>query len=165
MARTRFCFGPRVAGTALGVLLLLTASSVHADGPAAQARVTALVKAGDLVIVTPWSGERFKGSVIETTACALVLRVATGVRTVPAWEIKTLRSQVPHAENGAARTMAGAAGQCDDFSCLPAAFASLGIGALIQGLDDLGHAPKVIYRAKERLPVADSCTGGLQPGT
>jgi hypothetical protein len=157
------------------VLCAMAASTMStlafAEDPVQSERsaLSRTIKAGDTVSVTRWSGGTLKGQVTAATDCALRVRSPTGIHEVSVSDIKTVRRHKTRKINGAATVMLQIANQCDEIGCAPAALASAGIGALVQGVDKLAHPPKVIYRSKApsatslAIEMRSICTGEKQP--
>jgi hypothetical protein len=141
--------------------LAVLPSPLFAGGPQVQAPVSlaGLVTAGDTVTVTLWTGGKFKAAVVGATDCRLVLRTETLTWTVQLPEIKTLRRHELRPDNPGATVMLEIADSCNQAECVPAALFYLGMGAAIQGLDELSHPPKVVYRASRRLAPVATCPG------
>ena len=93
----------------------------------------------------------------RTCGFGLVLRTETLIWTVQLPEIKTLRRHERRADNPGATVMLEIADSCHQAECVPAALFYLGVGAAIQGLDELSHPPKVVYRASRRQAAVGTC--------
>jgi hypothetical protein len=152
----------RRRGYVLCVTLALAVlpSPLFADGPQVQAPVSLaeLVTAGDVVIVTLWAGGKFKAAVVGATACGLVLRTEALTWTVQLPEIKTLRRHETRPENPGTKVMLEIASSCEQPECALGALFYVGVGAAIQGLDELSHPPKVVYRASRRQTGVGTCS-------
>ena len=150
---------PRTSGIAVAALLLLVSGGgqgAWAQQAPEPPQLSDLVQAGDLVTITPWNGHRFSGEVVYVTTCDFDVRVAKGFVTVPLSSLKTLRQHRRREPNKAAAFMLDTANNCHDIDCLPGSLFYAGLAAAVQGVDDLGHPPKVVYRAKRPLP-AGAC--------
>lgn len=141
--------------------LLLCASHGQAAVPRQQAPVTlsSLVKVGDVVTVTPWAGHKFSGEVVDVWECSFDVRRGDGTVTVPMSGLKTLRRHPPRRPNEAVGFMVEVAEQCNSVECAPASLLWIGLAASVQGIDDLFHQPRVVYRARRPVPPDPACAG------
>ena len=141
-------------------------STLAFAGSPAQSKPGALtdtIKVGDTVSVTRWSGGTLKGEVTASTDCVLRVRDAMGIHQVSLADMKAVRRHKARKINGAAAVMLDIANRCDETGCVPAAMASAGIGALVQGIDELTHPPKVVYRSKTRPGPSHACAPATLP--
>jgi hypothetical protein len=141
--------GPAVLGFALVVLQV---SSLPAFAECGNL-LAEVVKPGDVVSVTPWSGGKQTGQATAITDCSLVVRTPKGLLDMPFETIKTV-SRHRRAASDDTKALLNVADDCREISCAHAALAFVGIAAAVRGFDRLVHPPKVVYRAKKRLPAA-----------
>jgi hypothetical protein len=148
--------GPTVLGFALAMQLVAWpafAECGNGSGMTGDASLAAILKPGDAISVTPWSGRKQSGQVTAITDCSLALRTEKHSVEMPFASIKTVRRHQHQTVNPGAATVMNVANQCEDISCTHVALAFVGVAAAIQGFDRLVHPPQVIYRAK-KPPVA-----------
>jgi hypothetical protein len=107
-----------------------------------------LVKAGDVVAVTRWSGGKVKGHVLAATECALVVRTEDRTLRIQNAAIKTLRRYPPRKQH--AKATFDAIERCDRIECSPGTLAVVGLAGLFRGFRDGGRRPEVVYRAAAR---------------
>ncbi len=135
--------------TAAGVLLIVAFALVAPAAAVAQRpdeRLAKVVQPGDTVTVTPTSGLRRQGVVVDLRPDAMVLRKGDTHVIIPLTTVKTVRLHQRRELNPMAKAMYDIAGTCNDVSCAIGALVYVGIGAAAEGIDDLAHPAKVVYR-------------------
>jgi hypothetical protein len=157
--------GPAVLGFAL-VVLQVSSWPAFAECGNLLAEV---VKPGDVISVTPWSGGKHTGQATAITDCSLVIRTAKGLIDVPIETIKTVRRH-QRAASEDAEALLNVANDCRGVSCARATLAFVGIAAVVRGFDRLVHPPKVVYRAKKKsvataVPACPSTSRADRTGT
>ena len=148
--------GPTVLGFAMAMQLMASSAFAECGNGSVMteyASLAAILKPGDAISVTPWSGKKQTGQVTATTDCSLALRTAKRSIDMPFTSIKTVRRHQRQPVNPGARAVLNVANDCQDISCTHVALAFVGVAAAIQGFDRLAHPPRVVYRAK-KPPVA-----------
>jgi hypothetical protein len=144
-----------VLGLAVGAPAAFAEDSESKGSPT----IAGVVKPGDTVAVTRWSGGKLKGQVVEVTACSLVLRAVDSRVDIPADAIKTVRRYPHRRQDPGARAMLDLAADCQHAGCAPETAAVVGIAALFKGFHDLGRRAKIVYRGKRDRPAAPACAG------
>ena len=135
--------------TAAGVLLIVAFALVAPATAVAQLpddRLAEVVRPGDTVTVTPTSGLRRQGVVVDLKPDAIVLRKDGSDITIALTTVKTVRLHQRREVNPMAKAMFDVAETCNDMSCAIGVLVCVGIGAAAQGIDDLAHPAKVVYR-------------------
>ena len=135
--------------TAAGVLLIVAFALVAPAAAVAQRpdeRLAKVVQPGDTVTVTPTSGLRRQGVVVDLRTDAMVLRKGDTHVIIPLTTVKTVRLHQRRELNPMAKAMYDIAGTCNEVSCAIGALVYVGIGAAAEGIDDLAHPAKVVYR-------------------
>jgi hypothetical protein len=136
-----------ILSLALALVLASPAFAATTDSRSTPS-IKDVVKAGDVVAVTRWSGGKVKGQVLAATGCALVLRADGRTLGIPNAGIKTLR-RYPARKQHAKATLE-AVERCDRIECSPGMLAVVGLAGLFKGLQDTGRRPEVVYRAASR---------------
>ena len=134
--------GPAVLGFALVALQVTSVPALAGCGNV----LADVVKPGDVITVTPWSGRKQTGQATAITDGSLFIRTAKQSIDIPLQSIKTVRRHRRLANEGADALLNGA-NDCREISCAHATVAFVGIAAVVHGLDRLIHPPKVVYRA------------------
>lgn len=131
----------------------LAASAAFAapTGPGGAASLREVVKPGDLIAVTRWSGGKVKGQVVGATDCSVTVRADGRSLRIEHDAIKTLRRYAPPKQNG--KAMLDAVERCDRIECTPGTLAVVGLAAVFKGIRDVGRRPQVVYRAADRADV------------
>jgi hypothetical protein len=135
--------------TAAGVLLIVAFALVAPAAAVAQRpdeRLTKVVQPGDTVTVTPTSGLRREGVVVDVRPDAMVLRNGDTDVIIPLTSVKTVRLHQRRELNPMTKAMYDIAETCNEVSCAIGALVYVGIGAVAEGIDDLAHPAKVVYR-------------------
>ena len=135
--------------TAAGALLIVAIALVAPAAAVAQRpdeRLAKVVQPGDTVTVTPTSGLRRQGVVVDLRPDAMVLRKGDTHVIIPLTTVKTVRLHQRRELNPMAKAMYDIAGTCNDVSCAIGALVYVGIAAAAEGIDDLAHPAKVVYR-------------------
>jgi hypothetical protein len=135
--------------TAAGVLLIVALALVAPAAAVAQRpdeRLAKVVQPGDTVTVTPTSGLRRQGVVVDVRPDAMVLRKADTHVIIPLTTVKTVRLHQRRELNPMAKAMYDIARTCNEVSCAIGALVYVGIGAAAEGIDDLAHPANVVYR-------------------
>jgi len=96
--------------------------------------------------VTPTSGLRRQGVVVDVRPDAMVLRKGDTDVIIPLTTVKTVRLHQRRELNPTTKAMYDIAETCNDVSCAIRALVYVGIGAAAKGIDDLAHPAKVVYR-------------------
>ena len=139
--------------TAAGVLLIVALALVAPAAAVAQPpdeRLANVVRPGDTVTITPTSGLRRQGVVVDLRPDAMVLRKGDTHVVIPLTTVKTVRLHQRRELNPMAKAMYDIAGTCNEVSCAIGALVYVGIGAAAQGIDELAHPAKVVYRRSPR---------------
>jgi len=135
--------------TAAGVLLIVAFALVAPAPAVAQRpdeRLAKVVQPGDTLTVTPTSGLRRQGELVDLRPDAMVLRKDGTHVIIPLTTVKTVRLHQRRELNPMAKAMYDAAETCTDMSCAIGVLVCVGIGAAAEGIDDLAHPAKVVYR-------------------
>ena len=139
--------------TAAGVLLIVAFALVAPAAAVAQRpdeRLAKVVQPGDTVTMTPTSGLRRQGVVVDLRPDAMVLRKGDTHVIIPLTTVKTVRlHRAPRAEphgQGDVRHRE----TCNEVSCAIGVLVCVGIGAAAEGIDELAHPAKVVYRRSPR---------------
>ena len=165
MARSAW-HAPAVLGFAL---VALQVSSWPAFAECAKP-LADIVKPGDVITVTAWSGRKQTGQTTAITDGSVVIRTAKQSLEMPLESVKTVRRHRRPASEGA-EALLNVANDCREISCAHAMLAFVGIAAAVQGFDRLVHPPEVVYRAKKRTqtsmdaPACPSTYLGVRTGT
>jgi hypothetical protein len=133
--------------------VFLAAPNAFANSPEATnfAALAEVLKTGDLIAVTPWSGKKLKGQLVEVTDCSIRLRTAGTALSIESAAIKTVRRYPPKAR--AAKSAWGAVERCDRVECAPTTLAVVGVAALVKSLRDAGGA-EIVYRGSRAQSAA-----------
>jgi hypothetical protein len=140
-----------------------TSALADTGAKTAPTRLTETIKVGDVVTVTRVSGGRVRGAVTAVSDCAIRFLGSFGVQQLTLSEIKTIRRHRQGKPNPGATTMLDVANQCDEIGCAPAALAFVTVAALVQGVDDLAHPPKVVFRSTSRPNAPLTCDAVRRP--
>ena len=151
----------QILSTALA-LVLAAAPGAFAGlpDPKGTAPIKSVVKTGDTIAVTRWSGAKVKGQVVEATECSVVVRAAGKSLDIPNTAIKTVRRYPPSRQKPGAKAALAVVEQCDRIECAPATLAFIGVAAVFQGFKDLGRQPKIVYRGTRGQASAPTCSAG-----
>jgi hypothetical protein len=145
----------RILSGVLAVLLaapIAFANSLEAKNFAPLAEV---LKTGDVIAVTPRSGKKLKGRLVEVTECSIRLRTDGKALNIAAGAVKTVRRYPP--QQRAAKVTWGAVEQCDRLECASTTLAVIGAAALVKSIRDAGGA-KIAYRGRPDRAAARSCS-------
>ena len=142
--------GNAAAGVLLSVAFALVApAAAVAQRP--DERLAKVVQPGDTVTVTPTSGLRRQGVVVDLGPDAMVLRKGDTHVIIPSTTVKTVRLHQRRELNPMAKAMCNdIAGTCDDMGCAIGALVYVGIHNAAEWIDDLAHPAKVVYRRSPR---------------
>jgi hypothetical protein len=130
------------------VLALASPGFAASTGSKDAAALENVVRTGDVVAVTRWSGPKVKGEVLTATPCVLVLRADGRTLAIPKGAVKTLRRHPP-ATNRSKSTLS-AIERCGRLECTPGALAIIGLAGIFRAFEDAGTRPQVVYRAAPR---------------
>jgi hypothetical protein len=135
----------RVLSGALAVLLAAPNAFANSLEVKDFASLAEILKTGDVIAVTPWSGKKLKGRLVEVTECSIRLRTDGKALSLAAGAVKTVRRYPP--QQRAAKVTWGAVEQCDRLECAPTTLAVIGVAALVKSFRDAGGA-KIVYRGR-----------------
>ena len=141
---------------------LAAAPAAFAELPAPKGTLSIknVVKTGDIIAVTRWSGGKVKGQVAEATECSVLVRAEGKWLEIPHAAIKTVRRYPPSQQEPGAKAMLGVVERCDRIDCAPATLAVIGVAALFKGFKDLGRHPKIVYRGTRGQASPPTCSAG-----
>ncbi len=141
----------------LGLLLVPPAAFAAVSDAKGTTALADVVKVGDTVAVTPWSGGKLKGQVVDVTACSLVLRAAGESILIQAAAIKTLRRYPPRKQTPDPKAMLGAAASGQHTGYAPETLALLGVAAVFEGIHHLARKREVVYRGTRTRAARPAC--------
>lgn len=149
MATSPYVRRSHILSLAAALMLAAPAAFAELPEPTTPASITDVVRTGDLVGVTLWSGRRVKGQVLEADECSLLLRAGGAALRIEQAAIKTVR-RYPPPKQKAGKGMVAAVERCDRVDCQTTTLAVVGLASLFKELHELGRQPKVVYRAPGR---------------
>lgn len=117
-----------------------------------------VLRPGDVVDVTDWTGAKRHGTIDQVTPCSVILITNEQRMEIPASQTKTVKRLRRADPGAAAHRIADAGRKCDQPGCMAVTLAFAGTTAVARSMRRLFSRPETIYRARDRQTSTHLCT-------